>query len=127
MNAHKPYTWLLISGLLIALALGYTLSSPLYAVGQGEGTPTHEPPPPRTLPPGIRSTPEPATSQNTPAPPPKESTAPTPVAPAPVATPVVLPVGGSPGNSVDLGLVIIVGGLCLLAVGLGQARRSRAE
>lgn len=124
MNTHKRSTWLFIGGLLIAMTLGLLLGSPSRAFSQGEGTPTHVPPPPRTLPPGIRLTPVPATAQNTPRPPSGGSTTPT-----PIPTPVLLPVSGNPtsGTSQALGLVAVVSGLGLVVVSFIRARRSRAK
>ena len=124
MKAHKRYTWLLIGSLLVAMMLGLTLGSPSRVAGQGEGTPTHMPPPPRTLPPGIRLTPVPAGAQNTPQPPSEKV-----VTPTPIPTPANLPVAGSPtnGRGLDLGVVALVSGLGLIAVGLAQIRRSRSK
>ena len=124
MIDHKRRTWLLVGGLLLALIFGLALISPARVVGQGEGTPTHEPPPPRTLPPGIRSTPEPSKAENTPQPPPpnpSDTLTPTPV--------VVLPVAGGSTSGADqsLSLVFIAGGLGLCALGVAWARRSRTE
>jgi hypothetical protein len=125
MNAYKRYTWLLIGCLLLAVMLGLVFSSPLPAVGQGGGTPTHEPPPVRTLPPGIRATPKPSTAQNTPAPPSENPNIPTPT-PAPV---ILLPVAGDSTGGADqfLNVALIMGGLGLFTLGLLMARRSRTE
>lgn len=121
MIDHKRRTWLLIGGLLFALMFGLALISPSPVVGQGGGTPTHEPPPPRTLPPGIRLTPEPSKAENTPQPPsnPTDTLTPTPI--------VMLPVSGGSTGGADqsLSLVFVLGGLGLCGLGVAWARRSR--
>jgi len=123
MIDHKRRTWLLVGGLLLMLMFGLALVSPSRAVGQGEGTPTHEPLPPRTVPPGIRQTPEPSQAENTPQPPPPSNPSDT-LTPTPV---VMLPVAGGTTGGADQGLslVFVVGGLALCALGVAWARRSR--
>ena len=126
MIDHKRRTWLLVGGLLLALMFGLALISPARVMGQGEGTPTHEPPPPRTLPPGIRQTPEPSKAENTPQPPPPNPSDTLTPTPMPM---VVLPVSGGSTGGADYGLslVFIAGGLGLCALGVAWARRSRTE
>jgi hypothetical protein len=121
MTVHKRYTWLLGGCLLLAMLLWLTFSSPLPAAGQGESTPTHQPPPVRTLPPGVRATPEPATVPNTPPPPSENPSTPT---PAPV---ILLPAAGESSGGADQALRVglVLGGLGLFALGLRRARRSR--
>jgi hypothetical protein len=124
MVDHKRRTWLLVGGLLLVLMFGLALVSPARVVGQGEGTPTHEPPPPRTIPPGIRQTPEPSKAENTPQPPPpnpSDTLTPTPV--------VMLPTAGGSRAGADWGLslVFVMSGLGLCALGLAWARRSHTE
>jgi len=126
MIDHKRRTWLLVGGLMLALMFGLALISPARVMGQGEGTPTHEPPPPRTLPPGIRFTPEPSKAENTPQPPPPNPSDTLTPTPMPM---VVLPVSGGSTGGADYGLslVFIAGGLGLCALGVAWARRSRTE
>lgn len=123
MNNHHRLTWTLIGGLLIVMLLGLALSSPSRAIGQSENPPTHVPPPPRTLPPGIRSTPVPQAAQKTPRPPSENLNTPTPV---PV---IMLPISGGSTGGADhlLSFVLIGGGLGLLALALRVARRSHTQ
>jgi hypothetical protein len=126
MKRHRKSRWLVLGVFLFVVVLGPALGSPARVVGQDQ-TPTLVPPPPRTLPPGIRSTPEPTPVppvDNTPAPPGEPGT------PEPIATPVaLLPVSGgsTSGTNQIFYLVLALGGLGLLAVGLRLARPSRTE
>ncbi len=124
MNVHKRYVWLLSASLLVLVALGLSVGLPQQAVAQGASTPTHVPPPPRTLPPGIRLTPVPQ-NQSTPTPQPSENLS----TPTPMPTPVNLPVSGSPASSMDPrpGLMMLMGCIALFAAGLVLARRSRTR
>jgi len=117
MNAHKGFTWLLISSLAIVAVFGLALSSPSSAISQARSTPIRVPPGPRTLPPGIRLTPTPVPVQATQPSQgnPEGTTTPTPV--------ILLPKsGGSIGGDQGLGFVAVVG-LGLFALGLILTRR----
>ncbi len=121
MNDHRRRTWLLIGGFVLMLMFGLAFISPSPVMGQDGTVPTHQPPPPRTLPPGIRSTPQPSKAENTPQPPsnPGDTPTPTPMVMLPVA-------GGSTGGAdQSFNLVLVLGGLGLCALGLAWARRSR--
>jgi hypothetical protein len=126
MKHHRKSRWLVFGVFLLIVTLGPALGSPARVVGQDQ-TPTLVPPPPRTLPPGIRSTPEPTPVppvDNTPAPPGEPGT------PEPTATPIaLLPVSGGSTSGTDsiIYLALALGGLGLLAVGLRLARPSRTE
>jgi hypothetical protein len=121
MTEHKRYTWFLSGCLLLALLLWLTFSFPMPAAGQGESTPTHVPPPARTLPPGVRATPEPTKAPNT-APQPSEN--PNTPTPAPV---ILLPVAGDSSSGVNavFSVGLVLSGLALFVLGLRQVRRSR--
>jgi len=124
MHTHKRFSGLLIGSLLIVAVLGLALSSPPRVVGQNQSTPTHVPPPPRTIPPGLRITPTPVSVKPTSKPPSENPNTPT-----PLPTPGLLPVAGSPTGGAGRGLdfIIVGGGVGLLALGLILARRSRAK
>ena len=121
MNAHKQFTWLLISSLAIVAVFGLALSSPSSAVGQARSTPTRVPPGPRTLPPGIRLTPTPVPPTQPAQGNPEGTTTPTPV--------ILLPKSGGSLDGGDQGLgLVAVAGLGLFALGLILTRRrSRTE
>jgi hypothetical protein len=122
MTEHKHYTWFLGGGLLLAVLLWLTFSLPMPVAGQGNSTPTHVPPPARTLPPGVRMTPEPTAVPNNPPPPSENPSTPT---PAPV---ILLPVAGNPSGGVDqvLSIGLVLSGLVLFALGARRVRRSRS-
>jgi hypothetical protein len=125
MNARIRNFWIAAGAILILAALVLAFGAPRPVVAQGQGTPTLEPPSPRTPPPGPRDTPIPATPTMPPVTP--APTSALPENPVPESTtvatelpPSVLPVTGSqPQASNNIGLIIVLLGAGLLSLALG--------
>jgi hypothetical protein len=120
MNRYPRNAWLAFSVFFFVALLALALGSPSPAVGQ-EQTPTLVPPPPRTVPPGLRTTPTPVPPTVVPGNP--ESPVPTLIAALPVTG------GSTPRTDQIFYLFLMLSGLGLFATGLGLrlARHSRAK